>query len=151
MSQSSPECRAEYRQENRELLRQKQREYRRKNLARIKEYRRANAAAIAEYQRAYTAWWRIVNEGKIAASKRADGVKRTVGKGAEELAYARILRCDPCCYCGAPCEAIDHIVPVHAGGPNRWENLTAACKRCNAAKKNKQLLIYMGDRYATAS
>ena len=45
-----------------------------------------------------------------------------------------------CVYCGADlCVvplAIDHIVPVSAGGTNDVSNLQATCRTCNARKKN---------------
>lgn len=41
-----------------------------------------------------------------------------------------------CQYCGKrpPDLTIDHIVPRHRGGQRTWENLVAACPRCNARK-----------------
>jgi 5-methylcytosine-specific restriction endonuclease McrA len=32
---------------------------------------------------------------------------------------------------------IDHIVPKSKGGSSKWENLVAACKRCNTKKADK--------------
>ncbi len=43
-----------------------------------------------------------------------------------------------CQYCGATpgrnALTIDHVVPRSRGGPKRWENLVAACARCNRRK-----------------
>ena len=39
-----------------------------------------------------------------------------------------------CGYCGGKADTIDHIVPRAQGGKNTWENVTAACKSCNAKK-----------------
>ncbi len=40
-----------------------------------------------------------------------------------------------CCqYCGATADSIDHILPVSRGGGWDWNNLVAACGRCNAKK-----------------
>lgn len=42
-----------------------------------------------------------------------------------------------CCqYCGAADRqlTVDHVVPRTRGGQNTWENLVAACKRCNNRK-----------------
>jgi 5-methylcytosine-specific restriction endonuclease McrA len=33
----------------------------------------------------------------------------------------------------------DHIVPLSRGGADRWENVVAACRRCNQRKGNKKL------------
>ena len=57
------------------------------------------------------------------------------------------LRVDPCCYCGAPAEVIDHIVPIVAGGPNTWENLTSACAGCNSRKRSKSLLLFLAHEH----
>lgn len=49
--------------------------------------------------------------------------------------YWRILLNDPCCYCGtAGPVLIDHITARARGGGESWENLTAACPRCNGSK-----------------
>lgn len=46
-----------------------------------------------------------------------------------------------CLYCGnrfARGELTrDHVLPVSRGGGDRWENVVAACKRCNWQKDNK--------------
>lgn len=43
-----------------------------------------------------------------------------------------------CQYCGLTpgrnALTIDHVVPRSRGGPKRWENLVAACARCNRRK-----------------
>ncbi|MCC7316479.1 MAG: HNH endonuclease [Planctomycetes bacterium] len=43
-----------------------------------------------------------------------------------------------CQYCGGTpgrsALTIDHVVPRSRGGPKRWENLVAACARCNRRK-----------------
>ncbi len=44
-----------------------------------------------------------------------------------------------CQYCGAHAESIDHVHPRSRGGEHRWENVVAACRRCNT-KKRDQLL-----------
>lgn len=58
-------------------------------------------------------------------------------------AYAGVLRRDPCAYCAAPCEHLDHIVAVKHGGGLSWENLTAACGRCNRRKQARSLLAFL--------
>jgi 5-methylcytosine-specific restriction endonuclease McrA len=44
-----------------------------------------------------------------------------------------------CQYCGAAAENIDHVVPRSRGGTHSWDNVVAACKRCNAAKEDRLL------------
>jgi 5-methylcytosine-specific restriction endonuclease McrA len=42
-----------------------------------------------------------------------------------------------CQYCGAPAENLDHVVPRSGGGEHSWENVVAACRRCNSKKENR--------------
>ena len=46
-----------------------------------------------------------------------------------------------CLYCGAqhPRSELtrDHVLPVSRGGTDRWENVVAACKRCNWQKDDR--------------
>lgn len=44
-----------------------------------------------------------------------------------------------CQYCAAPAESIDHVVPRSKGGRHEWENVVAACRSCNAAKRDRYL------------
>lgn len=44
-----------------------------------------------------------------------------------------------CQYCGAQAENIDHIVPRSKGGQHSWDNVVAACRRCNARKRDHLL------------
>jgi 5-methylcytosine-specific restriction endonuclease McrA len=44
-----------------------------------------------------------------------------------------------CQYCGAQAENIDHVVPKSRGGTHTWDNVVAACRRCNAAKEDRLL------------
>lgn len=42
-----------------------------------------------------------------------------------------------CQYCGAGAENLDHVLPRSRGGEHVWENVVAACRRCNAKKENR--------------
>lgn len=42
-----------------------------------------------------------------------------------------------CQYCGGIAESIDHIVPRSRGGQHVWENVAAACRRCNHDKRDR--------------
>jgi 5-methylcytosine-specific restriction endonuclease McrA len=44
-----------------------------------------------------------------------------------------------CQYCDSPADSIDHVVPRSRGGPHTWENVVAACRRCNALKRDRLL------------
>ena len=81
-----------------------------------------------------------------AVKHRADARARERNLGtldADSRSFDAILRCDPCSYCAAPADQVDHIEPVARGGANHWTNLTAACRRCNRAKSDKPLLLHL--------
>jgi 5-methylcytosine-specific restriction endonuclease McrA len=42
-----------------------------------------------------------------------------------------------CQYCGAAAENVDHVIPRSRGGPHEWDNVVAACRRCNSKKENR--------------
>lgn len=42
-----------------------------------------------------------------------------------------------CQYCGAQAESIDHVLPRSRGGTHCWENVVAACRRCNTRKEDR--------------
>jgi 5-methylcytosine-specific restriction endonuclease McrA len=42
-----------------------------------------------------------------------------------------------CQYCGAAAENVDHVQPKSRGGQHVWENVVAACRRCNSRKENR--------------
>ena len=44
-----------------------------------------------------------------------------------------------CQYCGDAAESIDHVIPRSRGGEHTWENVVAACKPCNSAKRDRLL------------
>jgi 5-methylcytosine-specific restriction endonuclease McrA len=44
-----------------------------------------------------------------------------------------------CQYCGSAAETLDHVLPRSRGGRHVWENLVAACRRCNHTKADRTL------------
>lgn len=42
-----------------------------------------------------------------------------------------------CQYCGSAAESIDHVVPRSRGGLHVWDNVVAACRRCNTRKEDR--------------
>jgi 5-methylcytosine-specific restriction endonuclease McrA len=44
-----------------------------------------------------------------------------------------------CQYCGSRAESVDHVVPRSRGGQHTWENVVAACRRCNTVKRDRLL------------
>ena len=121
----------------------------------IRRYHEENAEAL----RVAAAKWRAENRDAIRAyfaspegrraKNRAESKRRAIKKGApvRDLAaateYRSILAGDPCCYCGQPSEQVDHIDPLANGGPEAWDNLTAACASCNGRKSARDLLTFL--------
>ncbi len=65
-------------------------------------------------------------------------------KPQKRVAFTRFnlfLRDEFCCqYCGATGDlTFDHVVPRARGGVTSWENVVAACARCNLGKGSKSL------------
>jgi 5-methylcytosine-specific restriction endonuclease McrA len=44
-----------------------------------------------------------------------------------------------CAYCGEKATTIDHVDPRANMGPHLWENVVAACQRCNNKKGHRSL------------
>ncbi len=44
-----------------------------------------------------------------------------------------------CQYCGGAAESIDHVIPRSRGGLHEWDNVVAACRRCNSGKRDRLL------------
>ena len=42
-----------------------------------------------------------------------------------------------CQYCGRAAENVDHVIPRSLGGTHTWDNVVAACRRCNSRKENR--------------
>jgi 5-methylcytosine-specific restriction endonuclease McrA len=67
---------------------------------------------------------------------------RAIRRGGDDvdLELVKMLRADPCTYCGGPGGTLDHVTPVSAGGTNVADNLVGACQPCNSRKSNTPLL-----------
>lgn len=68
-------------------------------------------------------------------------------------ALLRILRGDPCAYCGSRISGtVDHVVPKSTGqrGVERWPNLVGACAECNRRKSSMPLLLFLLQQRQTA-
>lgn len=44
-----------------------------------------------------------------------------------------------CMYCGAAATSVDHVIPRSRGGQHAWDNVVAACRRCNHVKADRHL------------
>jgi 5-methylcytosine-specific restriction endonuclease McrA len=89
--------------------------------------------------------WRIDNPDLARQQARRDRARRALGRrgSPDEVAYVKAVQCDPCGYCGGPGRELDHIVPVAGGGEAGWENLTRACRSCNANNNDSPLWEFL--------
>lgn len=62
-------------------------------------------------------------------------------------AWKKIVADDLCCYCQKKIKpskfTLEHILPISAGGHNRWDNKSACCAGCNVSRGSKPLLHYL--------
>ncbi len=65
-------------------------------------------------------------------------------------AWLALVRRDPCAYCGerGSCGTVDHVDPRcrparGLGSPHGWINTVGACTRCNGAKRDLGLLVFL--------
>lgn len=136
----------QYRKDNAEAIRQRKRQYHLDNADAIikkvtrwaqenaearKEYKRQyykeNYEAIAEYKRQ---WERDNPDKKAAYSHARRARKAAVPSDGIPVDF----RGKPCYVCGAPAEAVDHIVPLSKGGHDTLDNKAPICHSCNSAK-----------------
>jgi hypothetical protein len=57
----------------------------------------------------------------------------------------QVLRRDAytCAYCNGVADQVDHVYPKSKGGQDELDNLVAACKRCNYAKRDKVDTVFL--------
>lgn len=116
---------------------------------RRQEIDRARYEAMTEEQRR-SRWnrWYWSNRERSLRYKQAQRMIRSSRSAdwaqfPESFEYVQLISLDPCVYCGAESEAIDHIVPVAKFGDGGWENLAPACTSCNSSKRDEDLLSFM--------
>lgn len=94
---------------------------------------------------------RLTRQKKWATANRPRWISdRNAKRGAPSSPlHIQILVGDPCSYCGAPADGVDHIDPIAYGGSGDWENLAAACGKCNHDKLTLPLLLFLLVRSGT--
>lgn len=108
-----------------------------------KQWRAANKARA----RVVKERWEVAHPEAVRLSAWAtEQRRRGLPPNEDDVAYAKILLGDMCSYCGGIAGQIDHIAAQTCGGGGGWDNLTAACGRCNSQKHTKTLLHFMLDR-----
>ena len=82
----------------------------------------------------------------------APGVYRILGantyRGNWREGWRRIVREDPCAWCGGPGGSLDHIEPRSLTRPGRrrsWTNLTGSCFACNEYRGDVGVLQFLAD------
>ena len=141
-----------YREKNREKIAENKRRYHQSRLEIAREYRKAHRDRIREFSAAY----HQANAEAIRARKRDyDSQNRDKGRAREERRRARKmaagvylvtakdirrLLAQPCAYCGAKSEHIDHVLPLARGGRHSIGNLAPACAKCNQTKHSKTVM-----------
>lgn len=105
-----------------------------------KERRSSNRA---EENERTNRWRRETAAGRLKII-RERGRKAGAPYSLEAMQYLSVIKADPCPYCNGPtAPTVDHIVPLTKGGTGDWDNLTAACRSCNAKKNNRGLLQFL--------
>lgn len=62
-------------------------------------------------------------------------VEFTTEDRAESMAWRKLIKDDPCYYCGTPeTHHVDHYISLANGGTEHWWNLVKACRTCNQRK-----------------
>jgi hypothetical protein len=131
---------------NREQLLAANRIWHQNNRHVVRERKRQEALANPERVRARQRAWVDRNREKVRLRVQLQYHQRKGGQLAGE--YGTILLGDPCSYCGAPAEHLDHIDPLSREGSPDWDNLTASCVSCNTSKQARSLLGFLLDQQA---
>ena len=79
--------------------------------------------------------WLLDIKKRLAASKRRYSTSHRI-----EIAYKSLYKCNMCCKILPPCFEVDHIVELHEGGEDAYENLQALCPNCHAKKTRANVL-----------
>ena len=63
-------------------------------------------------------------------------------------AWLRLLRAEPCAFCGGAGGTVDHVEPRARtvrglGSAHGWQNVVGACGPCNRAKADRPLLAFL--------
>jgi 5-methylcytosine-specific restriction endonuclease McrA len=103
---------------------------------------KGNAQVVNEYEESFKVVNPLLDIKKPSVIRVNSYVKSVYNK--VSLTRDNIFRRDnyECIYCGCDSKkelTLDHVIPQSKGGPNTWENLVTACKRCNCEKADLTL------------
>jgi len=119
--------------------------YRTAHLEKERERSTRNYAENPRKARAATARWHAANPEKEREHKNNRRARKQNAEGyaSAEQIIARCQLYGQLCYlCGNPAEAVDHVIPLSAGGSNWPSNLRPICKRCNSVKGAKWPYVF---------
>jgi 5-methylcytosine-specific restriction endonuclease McrA len=131
----------EWQQKNKDAFRAYKKQWQRTNSTKIYEY-------VTKYRSDKTAQvkeWRSDWEKRNSHKSREYRVRK---KNLKSRLYTtlitdkdiRKLLQQPCLYCGAKAEHVDHVFPLSRGGAHTLGNLAPACSKCNLSKATKTIM-----------
>lgn len=127
-------------QNNRTLKRRLDREWYEANKDHVRAYnrtpeRREAHRLNARYQKA---------KRKAAKEATVDPITR------EEWREIKASYLGLCVYCHKSLQraTMDHVVPLNRGGDHSGSNVVPSCRRCNRAKSDKPLVVFLAERRA---
>lgn len=152
-------CRSAHYTANAEKVRKRVRDYVTANAETISERRKGYHAVHREANNARSRKWREDNPAMARESDRRGGAKwrsdnpdkqranfaryraRKLGAAHEPYSRREIFERwgSRCCYCDAPANSLDHVIPLIAEGADAPNNLVPSCVSCNSSKGSKSL------------
>jgi 5-methylcytosine-specific restriction endonuclease McrA len=149
---------AAWREKNADMVEEYRKQYAEKNKERKQLLDKLWAQNNKDKVNAASRRYRMNNPEKVAEIKKAQAIRhpetiknvslRRRARLAENGVYlvtkkdiARIIA-QPCVYCGARAEHIDHVIPIAKGGAHKIGNLVAACQSCNLRKSDKFISVW---------
>lgn len=148
----------QYRKNNSEIIRQKNKEYQQKHRKKLLAYRKAYdqkhreklLPKRREYRRNYYLehkeeinkkhrdYYRKNSYAALLRSRKRRAIKKNLHSVRYTVIEVKFLKesFESCCaYCGCKKPlALDHFIPIAKGGPDCLGNLVPACKSCNSSK-----------------
>lgn len=145
-------CRRSYHSQNRDTINERAKQRKDRDRAeerrKSKEWRDANRDSIREYERTY----RLDNAEPIKARAWKNQYEhRALAAGFTPVADLLTRRDvvavygDACFYCGGEFMELDHYTPVTKGGTHVLDNVRPSCRTCNSRKYNTDGEDWMRD------
>lgn len=111
------------------------REYYRETQATRLEYARLYREVYTEEHRETSRRWARENPALRSAARMRRRMRAREGLTDLDLLMS-LARCmemtgEPCFYCGAPSEEVEHFFPLCKGGTDAWQNILPSCMPCN--------------------